>query len=32
MPIKQEDAWMLLKSYFKEIGLVRQHLDSLIPF
>jgi DNA-directed RNA polymerase subunit B len=32
VPIKPEDAWLLLKSYFDEIGLVRQHLDSFNVF
>jgi DNA-directed RNA polymerase subunit B len=30
--ITSEDAWSLLASYFKEIGLVRQHLDSFNTF
>ena len=32
MQIKPEDAWILMESYFKEIGLVRQHLDSFNTF
>lgn len=32
MPLNPEDAWILLESYFKEIGLVRQHLDSFNNF
>jgi DNA-directed RNA polymerase subunit B len=30
--IQPEDKWALLRSYFKEIGLVRQHLDSFNVF
>ena len=25
-----DDAWVILNSMFKELGLVRQHLDSII--
>lgn len=30
--IEKEDTWALLKSFFKEKGLVRQHLDSFNDF
>lgn len=30
--IQSQDFWVLLKSYFQEIGLVRQHLDSFNVF
>jgi len=30
--VKSEDMWVLLKAYFDEIGLVRQHLDSFNVF
>ena len=30
--ISNEDKWVLLEKYFKEIGLVRQHLDSFNSF
>lgn len=30
--IKKEDTWVLLKAFFKEKGLVRQHLDSFNDF
>ncbi len=30
--IKKEDTWELLKAFFKEKGLVRQHLDSFNDF
>ncbi|MBD3350638.1 MAG: hypothetical protein GF364_04035, partial [Candidatus Lokiarchaeota archaeon] len=30
--IKKQDTWALLKAFFKEKGLVRQHLDSFNDF
>ena len=30
--IEKEDTWGILKAFFKEKGLVRQHLDSFNDF